>query len=522
VREAISSPPPRSTADSLVHDEHGRRLSSAGTTRVILRMAERAMVRASDSDQVRGNTAHLLAGSREAFAAWLDAIGRAERYVHLENYIIRDDRIGRRFREVLCERARDGIKVRLLYDWIGCWATPRRFWKPFRDAGVEVRAFAPPSVTDPLNFIRRDHRKVIAVDGEWASVSGMCIGDEWAGDPEQGIPPWRDTGVEFRGPVAAVIDRAFAKTWGTAGGFLPLDELPDPGQVRPVGNVAVRVVEGEPGRSRIYRISQFVSVGVERRLWITDPYFVLPPAMAEALASAARDKVDVRVLVPAYNNWPIVGGMSRAGYRPLLDAGVRLFEWEGPMIHAKTAVADGFWSRVGSSNLNLASLLGNWELDVAVTDTSFAREMEALFERDLESSVEVTLTNSARVAGIGIKERRAVERMLTPDLEDTLSPTRTAAREARQRSFRGSQVSRFLGRLARAATVLARALVGQRTVGREDTGWVTVWAAILLTLGIVGFLFPRVTAWPMALLSLLLGIAAIVRISTNRRPPDDP
>jgi cardiolipin synthase len=522
VREAISSLPPQSAADSLVHDEHGRRLSPAGTMRVMLRMAERAMVRASDSEQVRGNTAHLLAGSREAFAAWLDAIGRAERYVHMENYIIRDDHIGRRFREVLCERARDGIKVRLLYDWIGCWATPRRFWKPFRDAGVEVRAFAPPSVTDPLNFIRRDHRKVIAIDGEWASVSGMCIGDEWAGDPEQGIPPWRDTGVEFRGPVAAVIDRAFAKTWGTAGGFLPLDELPDPGEVRPAGNVAVRVVEGEPGRSRIYRISQFVSVGVERRLWITDPYFVLPPAMAEALASAARDGVDVRVLVPAYNNWPIVGGMSRAGYRPLLDAGVRLFEWEGPMIHAKTAVADGFWSRVGSSNLNLASLLGNWELDVAVTDLNFAREMEALFERDLESSVEVTLTNSARVAGIGIKERRAVERMLTPDLEDTLSPTRTAAREARQRSFRGSQVSRFLGRLARAATVLARALVGQRTVGREDTGWVTVWAAILLTLGIVGFLFPRVTAWPMALLSLMLGLAAIVRISTNRRPPDEP
>lgn len=522
VREAISSPPPPSPADTPVHDEHGRRLSSAGTMRVMLRMAERAMERASDSEQVRGNTAHLLAGSREAFAAWLDAIGRAERYVHMENYIIRDDRIGRRFREVLCEQARNGVKVRLLYDWIGCWATPRRFWKPFRDAGVEVRTFAPPSVTDPLNFIRRDHRKVIAVDGEWASVSGMCIGDEWAGDPEQGIPPWRDTGVEFRGPVAAVIDRAFAKTWGTAGGVLPPDELPDPRQVPPAGNVAVRVVEGEPGRSRIYRISQFVSVGVERRLWITDPYFVLPPAMAEALASAARDGVDVRVLVPAYNNWPIVGGMSRAGYRPLLDAGVRLFEWEGPMIHAKTAVADGFWSRVGSSNLNLASLLGNWELDVAVTDLNFAREMEALFERDLESSVEVTLTSSARVAGSGKKERRAVERAVVPDVEDSISATRTAARAARQRSFRGSQVSRFLGRLARAATVLARALVGQRTVGREDTGWVTVWAAILLTLGIVGFLFPRVTAWPMALLSLMLGLAAIVRISSNRRPPDEP
>ena len=518
MRETIPGPPLQAPAGLPIPDEDGRGLTTAGSMRVMLRMAERAMVRASDSAQIRGNTAHLLPGSIDAFQAWLDAISRAQRYVHLENYIIRDDRIGRRFRDLLCERASEGIKVRVLYDWIGCWATPRRFWKPLRDAGAEVRSFAPPSVTDPLNFIRRDHRKVVAVDGDWASVSGMCIGDEWAGDPAAGIPAWRDTGVEFRGPVAAVIDRAFCKTWMTAGGRLPQDEIPDPRAVRPAGQVAVRVVEGEPGRSRIYRISQFVSVGVEKRLWITDPYFVLPPAMAEALASAARDGVDVRVLVPAYNNWPIVGGMSRAGYRPLLDAGVRLFEWEGPMIHAKTAVADGFWSRVGSSNLNLASLLGNWELDVAVTDLHFAREMEQLFLRDLESSVEVSLVNSARVPGIGIRERRAVERVLAPDAEDTLSPTRAAAREARQRSFRGSQVSRFLGRLARAATVLGRALVGQRTVGREDTGWVTVWAVYLLGMSAVGFFFPRVIAWPMAALTLLLAIAAIVRIGSNRTP----
>ena len=520
MHEAIPSPPAYAL-DGPPAENEARGLTPVGSMRVMLRMAERAMVRASDAPQVRGNTAHLLGSSTQAFQAWLDAIGSARRYVHLENYIIRDDRMGRRFREVLCERAREGIKVRVLYDWIGCWATPRRFWKPFRDAGVEVRAFAPPSVTDPLNFVRRDHRKVVAVDGEWASVSGMCIGDEWAGDPQAGIPAWRDTGVEFRGPVAAVIDRAFCKTWHTAGGYLPQDEIPDPAAVRPMGNVAVRVVEGEPGRSRIYRISQFVSVGVERRLWITDPYFVLPPAMAEALASAARDGVDVRVLVPAYNNWPIVGGMSRAGYRPLLDAGVRLFEWEGPMIHAKTAVADGFWARVGSSNLNLASLLGNWELDVAVTDLHFAHEMEQLFLADLESSVEVSLVNSARVPGIGIRERRAVERVIAEDAEDVTSPSRTAAREARKRSYRGSQVSRFLGRMARAATVLGRALVGQRTVGREDTGWVTLWAVYLLGTAAVGFFFPRLIAWPVGALSLVLGIAAIVRISSNRRPPGE-
>jgi cardiolipin synthase len=521
VRDILPDTHPTVPAAPLAH-EPARALTGPGAVRMMLRMADRAMVRSSDAEQVHGNSARLLASGRDAFRAWLQAIEGAQRYVHLENYIIRDDRIGRTFREALCERARAGVKVRVLYDWIGCWATPRRFWKPFRDAGVDLRAFAPPSLSDPLNLIRRDHRKVVAVDGGWASVSGMCIGDEWAGDPEAGIPAWRDTGVEFRGPVAAVIDRAFCKTWAFTGGRLPEDEIPDPHGVRPAGNVAVRVVEGEPGRSRIYRLSQFVAVGVERRLWITDPYFVLPPAMTEALASAARDGVDVRVLVPAYNNWPIVGGMSRAGYRPLLNAGVRLFEWEGPMIHAKTAVADGFWARVGSSNLNLASLLGNWELDVAVTDLHFAAEMEALFLRDAESSVEVSLVSSTRVPGMGIRERRAVERVMAErPAEYEEAPSRTAAREARRRSYRGSEFSRYLGRLARAASVLARALVGQRTIGREDVGWVSVWGVILLAVAAVALFFPRVAVLPEALLFLVLGIATFVRLVTHRNDPPD-
>jgi cardiolipin synthase A/B len=497
--------------------EEDRRLTTAGTMRVMLRMAGRAMIRASDSDQVRGNTARLLPDGREALLAWLDAIEHARRYVHLENYIIRDDRIGRRFRECLCDRARDGVRVRVLYDWLGCWATPRRFWRPFRDAGVEVRVFGSPSLDDPLNLVRRDHRKLLAVDGEWASVSGMCIGDEWAGDPEAGIPAWRDTGVALRGPVAAALDLAFARTWSVAGGRLPQEEVPDPAAARPVGNVAVRVVEGEPGRSRIYRLSHFVSVGVERRLWITDPYFVLPPAMSEALSAAARDGVDVRVLLPAYNNWPIVGGMSRAGYRPLLEAGVRIFEWEGPMIHAKTAVADGFWSRVGSSNLNMASFLTNWELDVAVTDLPFAAAMEALFLRDLESSVEVTLVRPSLLAGLGRRERRGGERVVQEAPEEEDDARRSAAREARGRAYRGSELARLAGRLARAATVLGRALTGPRTIGREDTGWVSLWALILFGIAVLGFLYPRVMAWPIAFFTVWVAVAAVVRVRSRRR-----
>ncbi|MDB4949101.1 MAG: phospholipase D/Transphosphatidylase [Gemmatimonadetes bacterium] len=492
--------------------------SSVAQRRTLVRYAERAMVRATDAAQVRGNTGRLLVDGPAAFESWERSIVQAREWVHLENYILRDDRTGRRFRDLLAERAAAGVKVRVLYDWLGCWATPGAFWRPLRDAGAEVRSFAPPRPADPLNFFRRDHRKVLAVDGEYASVTGMCIGDQWAGDPDAGILPWRDTGVEFRGPVAAVIDRAFARTWAVAGGVMPPDEVPDPARVPRMGDMAVRVVEGEPGRSRIYRLSELVQVGVERRLWITDPYFVLPPAMAESLSAAARDGVDVRVIVPAYNNWPIVGGMSRAGYRPLLEAGVRLFEWEGPMIHAKTAVADGIWSRVGSSNMNLASLLGNWEIDVAVLDRGFATEMEALFLSDMQSSVEITLSRPK--GDVPYRERRSTERVVVEVPGEEAKPGRISARERRRRSRRGSNIGRTLGRLARAGSVLSRALAGQRSIGREDRGWVAALAVILLLYGVLGFVEPRLISVPIGVLLVWLAVVSLGRALARPKPGD--
>ncbi|HEX6751834.1 MAG TPA: phospholipase D-like domain-containing protein [Longimicrobium sp.] len=509
-------PPPQPV---YVHHRMPPPQGNSVAVRTLVRYAERAMERATDAPQVRGNTARLLVDGTQAFPAWLAAIEGARDWIHLENYIIRGDRTGLRFREALCDRARDGVKVRALFDWIGCWATPGRFFKPLRDAGVEVRFFAPPRATNPLGFLRRDHRKVVAVDGTWASVAGMCIGDEWAGHPERGIPAWRDTGAEFRGPVAAALDVAFSRTWAIAGAPLPPGEIPDPERARAVGDVSVRVVEGVPAKSRIYRLSQFLTLAVERRFWITDPYFLVPPAMAEALSSAARTGVDVRVLLPAFNNWPIVGGMSRAGYRPLLEAGVRIFEWEGPMIHAKTAVADGVWSRVGSSNQNLASLLGNWELDVAVTDRHFAAAMEELFESDLASSVEIKLLSS-RVSRSPYRDRRTAERVLVENPHDEHKPGRAAAREARARSYRGTELGRLLGRLSRAGSVLVRALIGERLIGSEDIGWIAIVALLLFLVSAVGFLFPSWLAWPAAFFIFWIGVAALIRIATQRKPPE--
>ena len=183
------------------------------------------------------------------------------------------------------------------------------------------------------------------------------------------------------------------------------------------------------------------------------------------------------------------------------------------MIHAKTAVADGVWSRVGSSNLNLASLLSNWELDIAILDRSVGHEMEQLFLRDLGSSVEIGLP----VSQAAQSSRRSLVRHPVEEVED--GSDLGAARAARRRARRGSRFGRMLSRISRASIVLSRALLGQRDVAREDRGWILSIAAVLLGSATLGFLFPKVLAWPIAFVVFWIGVASIYRASSA--PPDD-
>ncbi|MEJ2153464.1 MAG: phospholipase D-like domain-containing protein, partial [Gemmatimonadota bacterium] len=302
---------------------------------------ETALERATGGSISHGNQVRLQFDGPHTFDRWIDAIESARRFIHFENYILRNDATGRRFRDALVAKAREGVEVRVLYDWVGCWATPRRFWKPFKAAGVEVRAYNPPSVTDPFGVLQRDHRKLVCVDGEVAFAGGFCVGDEWAGTETE--PPWRDTGVEIRGPAAVIATHAFEKIWALMGDPVPPALHLETAAAPEAGDKAVWLIEGEPGRARVYRAIQLIAATARERIWITDPYFVLPKPMLEALVAAARGGVDVRVLVPARNNWPWVGSLVRGGYRTLLEAGVRVFEWQGPMIHAKTSVTDGLW-----------------------------------------------------------------------------------------------------------------------------------------------------------------------------------
>jgi cardiolipin synthase len=252
---------------------------------------------------------------------------------------------------------------------------------------VEVRAFHPPQLVDAVTNLSRNHRKLVVADGTRAVLGGLCIGCEWTGEGTPGGQPWRDTAVDISGPAAAALDQTFVDVWEVAGGQVPPDQLA--GVVAPQGSAEVRVISGEPGRERAYRVIELLAAGSVERLWITDAYLLAPPRLFQALRDSARDGVDVRLLVPGSSDLPLIRNLSRIGYRDLLRSGVRIYEWEGPMLHAKSILCDDRWTRIGSSNLNPSSLLGNYELDVLIEDGPLAQAMQAQFRRDVALSREV-------------------------------------------------------------------------------------------------------------------------------------
>ncbi len=477
------------------------------------------MARATASSRIDGNSIHLQFEGPAAFDAWLEAIRGARRFILFENYILRDDAVGRRFRDALVEKALSGVQVRLVYDWMGCWATPFRFWRPFREAGIEVRAFNPPSFRDPLGLLQRDHRKLVVVDGEVAFLGGFCVGEEWEGTEER--PPWRDTGVEIRGPAAAHAARTFERIWAEMGDPLPEELRAGEGSGPPTGDTPVWLIEGLPWRSRVYRATQLSASFATHRIWITDPYFVAPRPVSEALIAAARDGVDVRILVPQHNNWPWVGTLSRGGYRGLLEAGVRLFEWQGPMIHAKTSVVDGSWCRIGSSNLNAASLLGNWELDVGVLDPDFARQVEGLFLADLASAVEIVLPSRKRGVPAFPSEPRedagGEGELDRPTAESGLGTALLAQERglherwlALQKSPAGGQAL-TLADLVRVGATLGDAIAGHRLLGPEDRTALGTITLLILAVAAAGAIFPKFMGWGVALLFGWLGSVLALR-----------
>lgn len=362
----------------------------------LTRTFARGLWRIAAADVSSGNRVQLLRNGPATFDAMRSLIAEARERIAYEGYIFRDDEVGERFRDALIEAARRGVRVRLLVDWVGRMGTPMRFFRPLSDAGVEVRMYSPPGFHRWLGILPRDHRKLLVVDGAAGVTGGIGIGKEWKhGVLRRRRSPWRDTAVRIAGPAAVDLEESFARMWTRSREGRPrgrrllrspshshLDPQLDPPSL-------VGIIEGEPGRMRVSRALQMQALGAERTIWIASAYFAPSLGLVEALAGAARDGVDVRVLVPSRFDHPWLRTIITPFYQRMLKNGVRVWEWRGEMMHAKTNVVDGRWVRVGSTDFNLLGVAINFELDAVIEDSAIGAEAEEMFLEDLEQSREL-------------------------------------------------------------------------------------------------------------------------------------
>jgi cardiolipin synthase len=366
-----------------------------------------------------GNKVVLLEDGRATYAAMLRAIRSAKNHVHFEMYIFEGDEVGREFADALMERRRAGVQVRLIYDGVGSNNTPREFFKELADAGVEVVEYNPVSagalLTKGTKIQNRDHRKLVLVDGRIAFIGGINISGVYGGmsgplgsgrsSPgssrmgSRGDPtlrderPWRDLQAQIEGPVVSDFQRAFLAHWEQEG----KEKVDGPEfypDLTPQGPHVVRAMADSPsehGVSLLYvaLISAIDHADIEVR--IINAYFVPHPHLREALQRAARRGVDVRLILPGRSDVPLVYYAGRSYYEELLEAGVKIFERKSRVLHAKSATVDKVWSTVGSTNLDWRSLLYNEELNAVILGVDFAAQANAVFDKDLANSEEMTV-----------------------------------------------------------------------------------------------------------------------------------
>lgn len=380
----------------------------------------------ADSPLVLGNRLVLLEDGPSTYRAMFAAIAAAQDHINLETYIFEDDEIGRAFADRLLEKQAAGVQVNLIYDSVGCLGTPKAFFQRLSAAGVQVLEFNP---VNPLagnkkgwRLNNRDHRKLLVVDGRVAFLGGINISESYSSGPfakpanksgakraaKSGAKPvgWRDTHLQIEGPVVAEFQKLFMATWFKQKGS-PLaekDYFPPLGRqgdeiVRAIGSASA-----DP-HSLIYLTLSSALANAERSIYLTNAYFVPDPQLLEALIDAAHRGVEVKLVLPSYTDSWAVFHAGRSHYSALLQAGVGVYERRGAVMHSKTAVIDGVWSSIGSTNLDWRSFLHNDELNAAILGRGFASQMEAMFARDLAESERIELERwEARSPMLRMKE----------------------------------------------------------------------------------------------------------------------
>jgi cardiolipin synthase A/B len=377
---------------------------------------------------VLGNQVDLLIDGEETYAAMFKAIREAKDHINMETFIIEDDDTGRAFADALIERQLNGVQVNLIYDSFGALNTPRAFFDRLTANGVKVLEFNPINIAEAPEFWKfnqRDHRKLLIVDGKVAFVGGVNISSVYSVGSSSGsfvsntkdkisdkktiTVPWRDTHLRLEGPVVNDFQKLFLQTWENQKGeaLVSRNYLP---KLEKAGNQVVRAIGSSPQDefSLIYVTLLSAINSAETHVYLTNAYFVPDPQLLEALKNAAGRGVDVKLLLPSKTDSNLVYYASRSFYTELLTAGVKIYEEQQSLLHAKTALIDGVWSTIGSTNLDWRSFLHNYEINAVILSNSFGDQMYALFQRDLKTSELITIEQwKKRPLSSRIRERAA-------------------------------------------------------------------------------------------------------------------
>lgn len=370
------------------------------------------------SPLVVGNKVTLLVDGPTTYNAMFTAIERAKDHINMETYIFEDDEVGQRFAALLMKKQQSGVQVNLIYDSVGSINTPKAFFDTLKQSGVNVLEFNP---VNPLlarkgwDVNRRDHRKLLIVDGQVAFVGGINISSVYSSSSFRRVKitkknqAWRDTHLRVAGPVVSEFQKLFMATWIEQQGepLAPRDYFP---VSKNYGHEVVRAIGSSPEEpySQIYVTLLSAINNAETQVYLTNAYFVPDPQLLAALKQAVQRGVDVRLLLPATTDSALVFYASRSYYDELLNAGIKIYERQDALLHAKTALIDGVWSTVGSTNLDWRSFLNNQEINAVVLGQDFGLQMQALFEQDLASSKLITLESwRKRPLSNRLKERAA-------------------------------------------------------------------------------------------------------------------
>lgn len=354
---------------------------------------------------IAGNQVSLLFDGPATMRAMMEAAKNAKTSINLETYIFDHDEIGTQFAEILMQKRRDGVTVNIIVDGVGTLATPKEFFERLQQAGVNVLVFNPVNPTKrpgkwALN--NRDHRKIMIVDGKVAFTGGINISSTYAnsslfrsnkrpGKVNEEDVGWRDTHIKIEGPAVGALQWAFIDNWvhQDAGELPEIEYFP---KLVPVGEKVVRVLATSPDRdSEIYK-SLVLAIGeAKKSIYLTAAYFVPDQQIVDGLIAAAQRGVDVQLVLPGVSDHDFIKYAGESFYHELLAGGVRIFQLQVAVLHAKTTVIDGMWSSIGSANIDRRSFIHNYEVNVVVLDPHFGRDMEAAFREDLRHSKEIKL-----------------------------------------------------------------------------------------------------------------------------------